>query len=237
MTVDHKSEVDFLYSLLDELRIKNGGYRYLKNCRASSGWPSRGVYFFFEDGEFIPNGNLRLVRVGTHALKPRSRSTLWGRLQQHKGSQSRESALMGGNHRGSVFRRHIGDALLRSGLNDSEAAKTWGVGQTAPREVRNSEIQLECAVTEVIGKMLFLWLGVKDLPGSESDRGLIEKGVLSIAGSSYARETMPLSDNWLGRYSARQIIRESGLWNVVHVDDSFDPLRFAAFERWLDMAD
>lgn len=143
---------------------------------------------------------------------------------------------MGGNHRGSIFRRHIGDALLRSGLDDPVAAKTWGIGQTAPKEVRNSEIQLECAVTEVIGKMPFLWLGVEDLPGSESDRGLIEKGVLSIAGSSYARKTMPPSDNWLGKYAARQIIRESGLWNVANVGDSFDPLSFAAFERWLDVA-
>lgn len=53
MTVDHKSEVDFFYSLLDELRIKNGGYRYLKNCRASSGWPSRGSTFSLKTASLL----------------------------------------------------------------------------------------------------------------------------------------------------------------------------------------
>ncbi len=42
----------------------------------------------------------RVVRVGTHALKAGSQSTLWGRLAQHRG----QGNTGGGNHRGSIFR-------------------------------------------------------------------------------------------------------------------------------------
>ena len=31
---------------------------------------------------------LRIVRVGTHGLKTGSRSTLWGRLSQHRGTSA-----------------------------------------------------------------------------------------------------------------------------------------------------
>jgi len=51
------------------------------------------------------DGN-RVVRVGTHGLKTGSTSTLWGRVHQHR--DTREG---GGNHRGSVFRLHVGQAL------------------------------------------------------------------------------------------------------------------------------
>jgi hypothetical protein len=67
------------------------------------------VYFFFEDGEVRADGGLRLVRVGTHALTATSKATLWGRLRQNRGQVGGRSPG-GGNHRGSVFRRHVGAA-------------------------------------------------------------------------------------------------------------------------------
>ncbi len=57
----------------------------------------RGIYFFFDTQEKRTDGSLRVVRVGTHAIKTgESKSTLWGRLKQHKGNNN-----SGGNHRGS----------------------------------------------------------------------------------------------------------------------------------------
>ena len=39
------------YQLLDCLADRVGGPRLLQSCRAGMGWPPRGVYFFYENGE------------------------------------------------------------------------------------------------------------------------------------------------------------------------------------------
>lgn len=65
----------------------------------------------------------------------------------------------GGNHRGSIFRLHVGTALLGIGLCP-EAAATWGQGGSATPEVRRIEYPLEQAVSDHIGAMPFLWLAV-----------------------------------------------------------------------------
>src|SRR5579883_1673881 len=95
--VDLKKDLNRFYSLLNRLAEKFGGPRELGTMGAGEVRHRSGVYFFFEPGEFRSGSGLgpRVVRVGTHALKIGSRSTLWGRLAQHRGSTN------GGNHRGS----------------------------------------------------------------------------------------------------------------------------------------
>jgi hypothetical protein len=46
--------------------------------------------------------------VGTHALTATSQVTLWGRLRQHRGHLAGPHPG-GGNHRASVFRRHVAE--------------------------------------------------------------------------------------------------------------------------------
>lgn len=104
------------YQALDQLADIVGGPRLLRECHGSDGWPQHGVYFFFEPGEARADGSGRVVRVGTHALTATSQATLWGRLRQHRGHLTGRHAG-GGNHRASVFRRHVGAALIiRDGL-------------------------------------------------------------------------------------------------------------------------
>ena len=58
------------YDILQELEERLGGKRQLRNCNGKMNWPKRGVYFFFENGEKRTRKNeLRVVRIGTHALK------------------------------------------------------------------------------------------------------------------------------------------------------------------------
>lgn len=101
------TEIDDFYVLLGELRTRCGGERHLASSSGRMSWPDRGVYFFFEPGEVRPNGDPRVVRIGTHALKAGSKTTLWKRLGQHRGSVG-GSRPGGGNHRGSIFRLHVG---------------------------------------------------------------------------------------------------------------------------------
>ncbi len=177
--------------------------------------------FFFEDGEGREDGvTPRVVRVGTHALRP-SRSSLWGRLSQHKGNAG-GSMPGGGNHRGSIFRLHVGTALLEAADWSESIRASWGVGSTATAAVRWAEYPLERGVSEHIGKLPFLWLAVDDAPGPESERGVIEAGAVALL-SNFEREPIdPPSPGWLGRRAARPLVRESGLWNVRHVQDPPD---------------
>ena len=126
---DRTADTLRFYALHARLKEHTGGYRYLATCDGRMNWPRRGVYFFFEDGEgrSKPNRGLRVVRIGTHALKAASQSSLWDRLSQHRGS-SRSGT---GNHRGSIFRLIVGVALARRG--DTPLPPSWGVGSERKR--------------------------------------------------------------------------------------------------------
>jgi hypothetical protein len=107
------ADTDRFYTLLAAL-AEHVGRPPLRDCSAADGRPSHGVYFFFEDGEIRADGRTpRVVRVGTHALTKQSRTTLWDRLRQHRGTLAGQHSG-GGNHRGSIFRLHVGTALLNS---------------------------------------------------------------------------------------------------------------------------
>lgn len=210
------NELDRLYELLDLLRSRTGTRR-LADSHGRMGWPQRGVYFFFEAGEHRADGNPRVVRVGTHALRPSSRTTLWGRLSQHRGAVE-GSNPGGGNHRGSIFRLHVGVSLLRRDGDPDGVLQTWGQSTSASPEVRLSEGCHERRVSQHIGRMPFLWLGIDDPSGPASDRGVIESGAIGLL----SRKANPLADppsaDWLGLQSDRSAIVGSGLWNVNHVE-------------------
>jgi hypothetical protein len=99
-----------LYRIFDKLEASSSGKRFLAHLAPSRSWPRRGVYFFIEPGEVRAGSGdgPRLVRVGTHALGVGARSTLHQRLRQHAG----KSSGSGGNHRGSIFRLLVGEALI-----------------------------------------------------------------------------------------------------------------------------
>jgi len=212
-------ELKRFYLLLEDLGERLGGARTLNRCTKHIGWPERGVYFFFEEGERrVHTGTgLRVVRVGTHALKSGSRASLWTRLSQHRGS----SAGGGGNHRGSIFRLLIGTALIN---REGYVCPTWGEGNTPSSEIRRGEVILERAVSAAIGAMSFSWIPVLDDPGPSSHRGFIERNAIALL-SNYGREPAvdPLSLTWLGLRCNRERVRMSGLWNSNHVDEKPDP--------------
>ncbi|MEZ5497155.1 MAG: hypothetical protein R3F25_10095 [Gammaproteobacteria bacterium] len=136
------SEINNFYQCIDDLKSKIGVYQ-LSEVNGRMNWPTRGVYFFFDDYE--ASNSLRVTRVGTHALKENSKSTLWKRLSQHKGVVS----TGGGNHRGSIFRLLVGDAICKQqGLDFPK----WSIGSSSTKEIRDSEIELERQVTSYIEK-------------------------------------------------------------------------------------
>ncbi len=101
----------------------------------------------------------------------------------------------GGNHRGSIFRLHVGTALLNTGICP-EAAATWGKGGSATPEVRRIEYPLERAVSDYIGAMPLLWLAVDNPPGINSDRGIIEAGCIALLSNAQGDTIDPPSPGW-----------------------------------------
>ena len=166
----------------------------------------------------------RVVRVGTHALKAGSRTTLWQRLSQHRGNAKGD----GGNHRGSIFRLLVGAALARRG--DCPLPPSWGkgadpgkaarrLGLASRSVVKDAEADLERHVSAYIGQMPFLWLAVPDAPGPQSARGRIERHAIALLSQARAPAADRPSANWLGVHSDRPRVCKSGLWNNNHVDE------------------
>lgn len=225
-TADRRRDLAQFYAVLAELEQRIGGRRRLSECAGRMGWPLRGVYFFMEEGEARSDSGRgsRIVRVGTHALKAGSRTTLWNRLSQHRGVIK----TGGGNHRGSIFRLIVGAALAQ---RHGYQCPTWGNGSSAPAAIRASEIELEREVSRVIGQMPFVWIPIEDVAGPESMRGYVERNTIALL-SNFARPALDSpSESWLGRFSARERVRQSGLWNSNHVDERYDPAFPQRFEQ------
>jgi hypothetical protein len=180
------------YFILDRLEQNSGGARKLADCSGRMSWPIRGVYFFRELNEQRSDTGtgLRVVRVGTHAITEGSRAKLWSRLSAHKGQDN----TGGGNHRGSVFRKLVGMALIR---RDGLDFPTWGNGSTAQRAIRQAEIELEREVSLFIRDMPFLCLPILDASGAASLRGYIERNSIAILSNHRKPVLDPASPNWL----------------------------------------
>lgn len=229
--MSRRDDLDRFYALLHELEERVGGARLLSDPAANRGLPLRGVYFIFEPGEYREDGRTpRVVRVGTHAVSRGSRTTLWQRLSRHRG-QLRGG---GGNHRGSIFRLHVGTALLNRGLVDAAAGVRWGSSRRPKEEeLRQAERRLEGMVSRYIQSMSFLWVAVEDPPGKDSDRKVIEVNAIGLLSYLGRPPLDPPSPSWLGRSADREAVRESGLWNVNHVDGGYDPAFLDLLERYI----
>jgi hypothetical protein len=216
VTDDRKRHVEAFYALLDGLADKACGPWLLRDCTGRDGWPSHGVYFFFEPGEERGSGRPRVVRVGTHALRGTSRATLWQRLAQHRGTRAG-----GGNHRGSIFRHHVGTALIARDENDAGLLTAWSTSSRT-QEWTVAESGVEHRVSDYIGRMPFLWLSVPTNADGTSLRGYVERNSIALLSNAGHPVDLP-SRGWLGRHAISSKVRKSGLWNVNHVEETYDP--------------
>lgn len=121
MSDERREHLIRFYSVLDDLEQKIGGARTLAASTGRMGWPTKGIYFFREPGEFRTDtgSGPRTVRIGTHGVYSGARRRLWDRLREDKGRPD----TGGGSHRNSIFRNMVGAALInRDGLD----FPSWG---------------------------------------------------------------------------------------------------------------
>nr|WP_235920874.1 hypothetical protein [Natronorubrum halalkaliphilum] len=139
----------------------------------------------------------------------------------------------GGNHRGSVFRKRVGEAIIdRDGYQ--EEYPEWGNGSSADRELRLEELEMEQQVSEYVRELPFLWVKVDDEPGPESERVYLERNAIALL-SNYQKTAIDArSESWLGKYSRSEEIRRSGLWNINHVEENYDSDFLDLFEQKIE---
>ena len=174
--------------------------------------PVNGIYIFYEKGEICSLGESktdRIVRVGTH----KSDGRFPGRIRQHYGQVN----SLRGNKNSSVFRKHIGSALISRTNRDDPRLKDW-IEQGEPG---TSEIE-ELVSVELRNNFTFVCFPVD----TKEERLSLESGLIALLSQ------FPLgqpSDNWLGKYAARPEIGNSGLWNTQHISST--PLSMIQLER------
>jgi hypothetical protein len=218
--------IERFYYLMDRLEEQVGGKQRLENCDGYMNWPDRGVYVFFSPDETREDSDqLRVTRVGTHAVSEGSKTSMWDRLKQHYGTGSgSKNHPHGGNHRGSVYRKRVGEAMIhREDLEDEYPSwdDRWSSISRDRSEVRDEEYPLEKRVSEHIRRQPFLWIKIDDEPSKNSERAQLEQNIIALL-SNFDKEPIdPRSGEWLGKDSPKTEIRESGLWNVNHVDEDY----------------
>ncbi len=155
--------------------------------------PSNGVYLIYEEGEFF-EGAPRIVRVGSH---PTQRG-LPRRLRTHRS----------GSKNSSVFRKHLGSALMRKQRYPDEHITLWMRSKT------RGWPHIEQAITAVL-QQCFTFSCVHIEGAAErmqSERHLIA--------SLTSLEDTPASQQWLGRLAWRPVIPACGMWNSQYVRDA-----------------
>jgi len=163
---------------------------------------SNGLYFFYQKGETSIHAlNGRIVRIGNH---PRSQNGLKRRLTMH----------YSGNKNSSVFRKHLGGAILRkTDPNHPCLAPGPGQGHWEKQHMHTCE---RCNLIETeVSKLLrsdfwFRCIEIKD----QNLRNTLEKKL--VATISLCPTCKP-SDAWRGKFAYSENVRNSGLWNSDYV--------------------
>ena len=162
--------------------------------------PKNGIYILYEQSEQGHEQD-RIVRVGTHTGENQLRS----RLKQHFVKENKDR---------SIFRKNIGRALLNK--NNDSFIKQWEWDLTkrenkdkyTPLLDRQKQTAVEHEVSKHIqNKISFVVFEVED----KEERLQLESRIISTV--SLCNEC-GASKHWLGNYSTKDKIKESGLWLV-----------------------
>ncbi|MER7859675.1 hypothetical protein ABTX61_11260 [Amycolatopsis japonica] len=81
--------------------------------------------------------------------------------------------------------------------------------------------------------MPFRWLAVSTGADGTSLRGAIERNSIALLSNLRGAPDRP-SRTWLGRHALSDKVRASGLWNVNHVDEDYDPAFLESFRALAD---
>ncbi|WP_417308191.1 hypothetical protein [Devosia sp.] len=216
-----------MYGMLAEAVARNGLITFADFANVSA-LPAQGLYVIFDPSEpsKYSDSLSRIVRIGTHGVALGSKSILRTRLRAHFGQRDGS-----GNHRASIFRLHVGNALIaRDGLAD--AYPHWGIGMSADPTIKRAENDLEQLVSREIGRLSFTFLEIRDPSSPKSQRAILEHSFINYLAADGIPIEIP-TKHWLGQHSPVEAIRNSGLWNIQHVGGRYDTRAFCRVRQYL----
>jgi hypothetical protein len=101
------------------------------------------------------------------------------------------------------------------------AIESWG-SSASDKTTQTAERELEKAVSNYLSELYVLLISVPGESGKNNDRAYLEQNLIALI-SNVCRPLDPPSCEWLGLHSSRREIQKSGLWNVNHVEQRYDP--------------
>ncbi len=177
--------------------------------------PLNGIYFFYEEGEIWGHGGkkLRIVHIGTH----RGRNNFRKRIAEHFLIDERKMYFDKNRPKPSdrsILRKNIGRALLRKNMDPY--LKIWDIDflLRVNKDKFSSlrDIEKEKSIEKMITKILRSRFYFRFIIVENKDERIRLKSKL-IGTISKCTKCRP-SINWLGNYSPKKQIRESGIWLI-----------------------
>ncbi len=204
----------FLHTILEQLPL----IKYPFDLEELS---LNGIYFFYERGEYWghQNNKPRIVRIGTH-----KRNNFRSRISEHYLFNEKKMGFGKNNQKPSdrsIFRKNIGRALLNQ--TQEKYLDIWEIDFTIKENRKNyghmrdiqKEKKIEYKITRIMrDDFLFRFIVIHEEEKRIGESGL-EKPLTGTF--SQCRLCKP-SDRWLGNHSPVEKIRDSGLWQVQHLN-------------------
>lgn len=204
----------WLYEQLEQLQIFKYPFELEK-------LPENGIYFFYENEEIWGHGGYkpRIVRIGTH-----KDGNFRSRIKEHflfDESKMDFDATKPAPHERSILRKNIGRALLNRAKDNY--LKIWEIDFTTRRNREEygclrdiqKEKKVESEVTRILREKFYFRFITVDSKMKRVGTGGLES---SLIGTVVHCKLCRPSSGWLGRYSPKKQIKESGLWLVQHLE-------------------
>ena len=187
--------------------------------------PENGIYFFYEKGEVWGHGENRprIVRIGTHR-----EGNFQSRIAEHflpNEAKMKFDVTRPPPHDRSIFRKHIGRALLNRDHDPYLAV--WNI-DLMTKEALNThahlrdidkERRIETEVTRILRQQFsFGFIALEGQAERIGSEGLEARLIGTVARCDACKA----SNAWLGYHSPIEKVRQSGLWLVQHL--KADPL-------------
>ena len=177
--------------------------------------PNNGVYFFYEEGEMTEHGyglKPRIVRIGTH-----KENNFQSRISEHFLLNESKMNFTIANPKPSdrsIFRKNIGRALLNK--NNDYYLKIWNIDYMFKENrlkmnlMRNieKEKQIESEISKILRDTFsFRFIALEGQQKRIGKEGLESRLIGTIANCNVCKP----SENWLGRFSTIERIRNGKL--------------------------
>lgn len=181
--------------------------------------PDNGIYVKFEKGESYNNLD-RIVRIGTDT----GENNLKKRLIEHFVTENKNR---------SIFRKNIGRAMLNK--DNNSYLNFWELDTTSKadkeKNLKYINVDLEAEIEGEISSYIKTNFSFCVFNVETKEQRLFWESKLI---STLAYQTKP-SKNWLGNFSTKEKIKQSGLWQVQGLNkpkltsDEFDNLKLLVF--------